>query len=46
MQDVLVIGKVFDQAAFAERKIELNCIAMMLGRLGGRAWQVQQDHPV
>ena len=46
IQDVLVVGKALDQAESRERKIELDRIAAMLSRLGGRGYCVKEESAV
>ena len=43
IQDVLVVGKALDRDESRERKIELDRIAAMLSRLGGRGYCVKED---
>ncbi len=43
IQDVLVVGKALDKAESQERKAELDRIAAMLSRLGGRGYAVRED---
>ena len=43
IQDVLVVGKALDQTESRSRKDELDRMAAMLSRLGGRGYQVQED---
>lgn len=43
IHDVLVIGKALDRKESGERKIELDRIAAMLSRLGGRGYCVKED---
>jgi four helix bundle protein len=43
IQDVLVVGKALDEAESRERKIELDRIAAMLSRLGGRGYCVKEE---
>ena len=43
IQDVLVIGKALDREESQERKVELDRIAAMLSRLGGRGYQVKEE---
>jgi four helix bundle protein len=45
IQDVLVVGKALDREESRERKIELDRIAAMLSRLGGRGYCVKEDPP-
>ena len=40
IQDVLVVGKALDNAESQSRKNELDRMAAMLSRLGGRGYQV------
>ena len=40
IQDVLVVGKTLDEAESQNRKSELDRMAAMLSRLGGRGYQV------
>ena len=42
IQDVLVVGKALDQGESQNRKTELDRMAAMLSRLGGRGYQVQE----
>mgnify|MGYP001546952290 FL=1 len=42
IQDVLVVGKTLNVKESQERKIELDRIAAMLSRLGGRAYCVKE----
>lgn len=44
IQDVLVVGKALDDAESQCRKNELDRMAAMLSRLGGRGYQVAEDH--
>ncbi len=44
IQDVLVVGKALDKIESRNRKDELDRMAAMLSRLGGRGYQVQEDH--
>ncbi len=44
IQDVLVVGKALDDAESQRRKNELDRMAAMLSRLGGRGYQVAEDH--
>jgi four helix bundle protein len=44
IQDVLVVGKALDDAESQRRKHELDRMAAMLSRLGGRGYQVAEDH--
>ena len=43
IHDVLVVGKALDHEESGERKIELDRIAAMLSRLGGRGYCVKED---
>ena len=43
IQDVLKAGKALDGEESREHKIELDRIAAMLSRLGGRGYRVQED---
>ena len=43
IQDVLVVGKALDEAENQERKNELDRMAAMLSRLGGRGYQVREE---
>jgi len=43
IQDVLVVGEVLDKEKSRERKVELDRIAAMLSRLGGRGYCVQEN---
>ena len=43
IQDVLVVGKALDEAESQERKDELDRMAAMLSRLGGRGYQVREE---
>ncbi|RLC09830.1 MAG: diversity-generating retroelement protein bAvd family protein [Deltaproteobacteria bacterium] len=43
IQDVLMIGEALDGKESQERKIELDRIAAMLSRLGGRGYRVRED---
>ncbi len=43
IQDVLVVGKALDKAESRERKTELDRMAAMLSRLGGRGYCVKED---
>ena len=43
IQDVLVVGKAPDEAASQQRKTELERMAAMLSRLGGRGCQVRES---
>jgi four helix bundle protein len=44
IQDVLVVGKALDDVESQSRKNELDRMAAMLSRLGGRGYQVAEDH--
>jgi four helix bundle protein len=46
IQDVLVVGKALDQAESRKRKIELDRMAAMLSRLGGRGYGVKEEPAV
>jgi four helix bundle protein len=46
IQDVLVVGKALDQAESRKRKIELDRMAAMLSRLGGRGYCVKEGSSV
>ena len=46
IQDVLVVGKALDKTESQSRKMELDRMAAMLSRLGGRGYQVQEDQTV
>ena len=43
IQDVLVVGTALDKAESRSRKDELDRMAAMLSRLGGRGYQVRED---
>lgn len=43
IQDVLVVGKALDEAERRNRKTELDRMAAMLSRLGGRGYQVREE---
>ena len=43
IQDVLVVGKALDAAESQNRKTELDRMAAMLSRLGGRVYQVRKS---
>ncbi len=43
IQDVLVVGKALDEAESQNRKTELDRMAAMLSRLGGRGYQVREE---
>jgi hypothetical protein len=42
IQDVLVVGKALDEAESQNRKNQLDRMATMLSRLGGRGYQVRE----
>jgi four helix bundle protein len=44
IQDVLVVGKAMDREESRQRKTELDRMAAMLSRLGGRGYQVREEH--
>jgi len=46
IQDVLVVGKALEDAESQSRKIELDRMAAMLSRLGGRGYQVREDQVI
>ncbi|MBM4149398.1 MAG: four helix bundle protein [Lentisphaerae bacterium] len=46
IQDVLIVGKALDKTESRTRKDELDRMAAMLSRLGGRGYQVQEEHEV
>ncbi len=46
IQDVLVVGKALAEVDSRERKIELDRMAAMLSRLGGRGYCVKEDSVV
>ena len=46
IQDVLVVGKALDREASRQRKTELDRMAAMLSRLGGRGYQVREEQEV
>ncbi|MFP4532755.1 MAG: four helix bundle protein, partial [Desulfobacterales bacterium] len=46
IQDVLVVGKALDKMESRNRKDELDRMAEMLSRLGGRGYQVRKDQEV
>jgi four helix bundle protein len=46
IQDVLVVGKALAETESQERKVELDRIAAMLSRLGGRGYCVKEDPAV
>ena len=43
IQDVLVVGKALDPEESLNRKRDLDRIAVMLSRLGGRGYEVKED---
>lgn len=43
VQDVLVVGKALDETQSQSRKMELDRMAAMLSRLGGRGYQARED---
>ena len=43
IQDVLVAGKVLASEENHKRKIDLDRIAAMLSRLGGRGYSIRED---
>ena len=43
IQDVLVVGKALDREESRQRKMELDRMAAMLSRLGGRGYQVREE---
>jgi len=43
IQDVLVVGKALEEHESLDRKTELDRMAAMLSRLGGRGYQVRED---
>ena len=43
IQDVLVVGKALAETESRERKVELDRMAAMLSRLGGRGYCVNED---
>lgn len=43
VQDVLVVGKALDKTESQSRKIDLDRMAAMLSRPGGRGYQVRED---
>lgn len=45
LKDLLVVGKALDCEQSQQRKIELDRIAAMLSRLGGRGYGVKQNCP-
>ena len=42
IQDVLVVGKALNERESAERKVELDRMAAMLSRLGGRGYCIEE----
>ncbi|MBD1401117.1 four helix bundle protein [Pelovirga terrestris] len=46
IQDVLVVGKALREAESQSRKAELDRMAAMLSRLGGRGYQIREDRSV
>ena len=46
VQDVLVGGKALDKTESQSRKMELDRMAAMLGRLGGRGDQIREDRTI
>jgi len=46
VQDVLVVGKALDKTESQSRKMELDRMAAMLSRLGGRGYQVREDRTI
>ncbi|MBW6509606.1 MAG: four helix bundle protein [Desulfuromonadales bacterium] len=46
IQDVLVVGKALREAESQSRKADLDRVAAMLSRLGGRGYQVREDQAV
>ena len=46
LQDVLVVGKALDETESQSRKHELDRMAAMLSRLGGRGYQVGKERAV
>lgn len=46
IQDVLVIGKALTENESQERKVELDRMAAMLSRLGGRGYCVKEDSAI
>jgi len=46
IQDVLVVGKALDKTASQSRKMELDRMAAMLSRLGGRGYQVREGQAI
>jgi four helix bundle protein len=43
IQDVLVVGKALEEGESQNRKTELDRMAAMLSRLGGRGYQVREE---
>jgi four helix bundle protein len=43
IQDVLVVGKALEEAESQARKTEIDRMAAMLSRLGGRGYQVREE---
>jgi len=43
IQDVLVVGKALDREESRQRKTELDLMAAMISRLGGRGYQVREE---
>jgi four helix bundle protein len=43
IQDVLVVGKALDREESRQRKMELDRMAAMLSRLGGRGYKVREE---
>jgi four helix bundle protein len=46
IQDVLVVGKALGETESQERKVELDRMAAMLSRLGGRGYCVKEDSEI
>ena len=46
IQDVLVVGKALERTESRERKVELERMAAMLSRLGGRGYRVKEDSAI
>ena len=46
LEDVLVVAKALDKTESRKRKIELDRMAAMLSRLGGRGYQVGENSGV
>ncbi|MFH0946269.1 MAG: four helix bundle protein [Planctomycetota bacterium] len=44
IQDVLVVGGALDEPESWNRKKEIDRMAVMLSRLGGRGYQVREEH--